>query len=128
MVWHESWTRGTTMRRRVALACMAVATLVAIVCVERAAAQSNVTGQWSVLPYTMPINPIHVGVMRTGKILIVSAPQNDPTVTTNSAAVYDPTTGVIDVQEVPWDPFCNRLPWMPDRRPLTGGGPLQSPR
>ena len=28
MVWHESWTRGTTMRRRVALACMAVATLV----------------------------------------------------------------------------------------------------
>src|SRR5438874_13782413 len=127
MVWHESWTRGTTMRRRVALACMAVATLVAIVCVERAAAQSNVTGQWSVLPYTMPINPIHVGLMRTGKILIVSGTQNDPTVTTNSAAVYDPNTGVIDVQEVPWDLFCNGLSWMPDGRALIAGGTLQYP-
>src|SRR5438034_156986 len=127
MVWHESWTRGTTMRRRVALACMAVATLVAIVCVERAAAQSNVTGQWSVLPYTMPINPIHVGLMRTGKILIVSGTQNDPTVTTNSAAVYDPNTGVITVQEVPWDLFCNGLSWMPDGRALIAGGTLQYP-
>src|SRR5437763_1575523 len=127
MVWHESWTRGTTMRRRVALACMAVATLVAIVCVERAAAQSNVTGQGSVLPYTMPINPIHVGLMRTGKILIVSGTQNDPTVTTNSAPVFDPNTGVIDVQEVPWDLFGHGLSWMPDGRALIAGGTLQYP-
>src|SRR5438105_15853263 len=122
MVWHESWTRGTTMRRRVALACMAVATLVVIVCVERAAAQSNVTGQWSVLPYTMPINPIHVGLMRTGKILVVSGSSNDPTVTTNTAAVYDPNAGAINVQTVPWDLFCNGLSFMPDGRALVAGG------
>ncbi|HEY3101881.1 MAG TPA: Ig-like domain-containing protein [Methylomirabilota bacterium] len=127
MVWHELWTRGKTMRRRVALACVAIATLVTLVCVEHAAAQSNVTGQWSVLPYTMPINPIHVGLMRTGKILIVSGTQNDPTVTTNSAAVYDPNTGVINVQEVPWDLFCNGLSWMPDGRALIAGGTLQYP-
>src|SRR5437016_8138049 len=121
MVWHESWTRGTTMRRRVALACMAVSTLVAIVCVERAAAQPNMTGQWSVLPYTMPINPIHVGLMRTGKILVVSGSSNDPTVTTNTAAVYDSNAGGFNVQTVPWDLFCNGLSFMPDGRALIAG-------
>jgi len=48
-----------------------------------------------------------------GKILVVSGSQNDPTVTTNSAAVYDPNTGAINVQLVPWDLFCNGLPGCP---------------
>jgi hypothetical protein len=72
MVWHGTWTRGEIMRKTVALACVVAVMLVATVAVEPAAAQSNVTGQWSVLPYTMPINPIHVGLMRTGKILVVA--------------------------------------------------------
>src|SRR5438309_6394471 len=126
-VWHGTWTSVENMRRTLALACVLAALLVATVALEPAAAQPNMTGQWSVLPYTMPINPIHVGLMRTGKILIVSGSQNDPTVTTSSAAVYDPNTGVINVQTVPWDLFCNGLSWMPDGRALIAGGTLQYP-
>jgi hypothetical protein len=115
------------MRRTLALACVLAVMLVATVALEPAATQPNIAGQWSVLPYTMPINPIHVGLMRTGKILIVAGSQNDPTVTTSSAAVYDPNTGVINVQTVPWDLFCNGLSWMPDGRALVAGGTLQYP-
>ena len=86
-----------------------------------AAAQSNVTGQWNVLSYTMPINPIHVGMMRTGKILVVAGSENDPTVSTYRAAVYDPASGVINVQTTPWDLFCNGLSWLPDGRALITG-------
>jgi Domain of unknown function (DUF1929)/Glyoxal oxidase N-terminus/PKD domain/Bacterial Ig domain/Galactose oxidase, central domain len=113
------------MRRTVTLACTLAMILVATVALPRAAAQPDVTGQWSVLPYTMPINPIHVGLMKTGRILIVSGTQNDPTVTTNSAAVYDPSTGAINVQLIPWDLFCNGLSWMQDGRALIAGGNLQ---
>ena len=67
------------MRRTLALACVLAVMLIAGVAPEPAAAQPNMTGQWSVLPYTMPINPIHVGLMRTGKILVVSGSSNDPT-------------------------------------------------
>jgi hypothetical protein len=48
-------------------------------------------------------------------------------VTTPRAAVYDPNTGVINVQTVPWDLFCNGLSWMPDGRALIAGGTLQYP-
>src|SRR5882724_5021760 len=126
-VWHGTWTSVENMRRTLALACVLAALLVATIALEPAAAQPNKDGQWSVLPYTMPINPIHVGLMRTGRILVVSGSQYDPTVTTSSAAVYDPNTGVITVQEVPWDLFCNGLSWMPDGRALIAGGTLQYP-
>src|SRR5262249_8918519 len=125
LVWHRTWTRVKTMRRTLARACTLAVALVVIVALPPAAAQPNVTGQWSVLPYTMPINPIHVGLMKTGRILIVSGTQNDATVTTNSAAVYDPNTGAINVQLIPWDLFCNGLSWMPDGRALIAGGNLQ---
>jgi len=125
MVWHGTWTHGEIMRKIVALACVVAVMLVAIVALEPAAAQPNVTGQWSVLPYTMPINPIHVGLMRTGKILVVAGSENDPTVTINRAAVYDPATGQIVVQTIPWDLFCNGLSFMPDGRALIAGGNLR---
>src|SRR5438552_1059676 len=121
-VWHGTWTDVENMRRTLALACVLAVMLVATVAVEPVAAQPNMTGQWSILPYTMPINPIHVGLMRTGRILVVSGSSNDPTVTTNTAAVYDPNTGVINVQTVPWDLFCNGLSFMPDGRALIAGG------
>ena len=109
-----------------ARACLALVVVVLVVgLVAPAAAQPNVTGQWTLLPYTMPINPIHVGLMRTGKILVVTGSENDPTVSTYRAAVYDPATGVIDVQTTPWDLFCNGLSWLPDGRALITGGNLQ---
>ena len=125
MVWHGTWTNVKTVRRTFAVGYTLLLLLVVLVTVPPAAAQPNVTGQWSVLPYTMPINPIHVGLMKTGRILIVSGTQNDPTVTTDSAAVYDPNTGAINVQTIPWDLFCNGLSWMSDGRALIAGGNLQ---
>jgi len=38
-----------------------------------------VTGEWVTLSYPMPINPIHMGLMHTGKVLIVAGSENDPT-------------------------------------------------
>src|SRR6185312_13385391 len=35
-------------------------------------------GQWSTLPYTMPINPIHASLLHTGKVLLVAGSGNDP--------------------------------------------------
>jgi hypothetical protein len=107
------------------LTAVVLMTLVLVALAAPAAAQTNVTGQWSVLPQTMPINPIHVGLMRTGKIVVVAGSENDPTVTTYRAAVYNPATGSIAVQTIPWDLFCNGLSWLPDGRALITGGNLQ---
>jgi hypothetical protein len=114
------------MRRpAAALPCILLILLVLAAFAAPAAAQSNVAGQWTLLPYTMPINPIHVGLMRTGKIVVVAGSENDPTVSTYRAAVYDPSTGAISVQTTPWDLFCNGLSWLPDGRALITGGNLQ---
>src|SRR6266508_6439274 len=73
----------------------------------------------------MPINPIHVGLLRTGKVLVVAGTENDPTITTYRAAIWDPGTGAIAVQDIPWDLFCNALSFLPDGRVLVTGGTLQ---
>src|SRR5690242_246369 len=111
--------------RRIAMFAGVLAVMLQVVALQPAAAQPNVTGQWSVLSSTTPINPIHVGLMHTGKILIVAGTENDPTVTTSRAAVFDPATGGFSVQSIPWDLFCNGLSWMPDGRALIAGGNLQ---
>src|SRR6266446_3215512 len=46
---------------------------------EKALAQAQVTGQWVTLSYPMSINPIHMGLLHTGKVLIVAGSENDPT-------------------------------------------------
>jgi Domain of unknown function (DUF1929)/Glyoxal oxidase N-terminus/PKD domain/Bacterial Ig domain len=90
-----------------------------------ARAQANVAGEWRMLPQTVPINPIHVALLRTGRVLVVSGSENDPTVTTYRAAVWDPATGAFTVQDIPWDLFCNGMSFLPDGRVLTMGGNLQ---
>jgi isopentenyl phosphate kinase len=40
--------------------------------VPAAVAQADVKGQWSTLNYSMTINPIHVALMKNGKILVLS--------------------------------------------------------
>ena len=87
-----------------------------------AGAQANVTGLWETLPYTTPINPIHVAVLRTGKVLIVAGTENDATKTTYRAAVWDPATGTFAVQSIPWDLFCNGMSFLPDGRVFITGG------
>ncbi len=89
---------------------------------DPAGAQANVVGQWRLLSHTSPINPIHVTVLRSGRILIASGSENDPTHTAFRAAVYDWRTGAFALQNVPWDLFCNAMSQLPDGRVLITGG------
>jgi hypothetical protein len=88
-------------------------------------AQANVQGQWTTMPYTMPINPIHVALLSTGKVLIVAGSGNNPPVTNFQAAVWDPQTGTITTQSVGWDMFCNGMVVMPDGRAFINGGTIR---
>jgi len=87
--------------------------------------QADVTGAWRLLSHTTPINPIHVALLRSGKILIASGSENDPTHTTFRAGVYDWRAGTFALQQVPWDLFCNAMSQLPDGRVLITGGNLQ---
>src|SRR5690242_8125486 len=88
-------------------------------------AQANVTGSWSTLPYNMPINPVHVALLRNGKVLIVSGSGNVAGNTNFQAALWDPQAGTITTQPVNWDMFCNGMVVLPDGRPFVMGGTLQ---
>jgi hypothetical protein len=77
--------------------------------VGHAASQANVQGQWYTLPYTMPINPVHVTLLNNGKVLIVSGSGNVAANTNYRAAVWDPQAGSITTQSVAWDMFCNGM-------------------
>src|SRR5882762_5386505 len=84
--------------------------------------QADVQGQWSTLPYLMPINPIHVALLYNGKILVVAGSGNCPPSlsgcpsgppygpSNNSGALlFDPSTGSITQFTVAWDMFCNGM-------------------
>jgi hypothetical protein len=95
---------------------------------DMAHAQANVTGQWTTLPYTMPINPIHVGLLRTGKVLIVAGSENEANKhleSSSKGAVWDLQAGTITVQDILWDVFCNGMAFLPDGRALIVGGTEQ---
>ncbi len=114
------------MRRHAACSLAAVALCLAAALVpEPARGQASRVGQWRTLPYTTPINPIHVALLRTGKVLIAAGSENDSTHTTFRAAVYDPRAGAFALQTVPWDLFCNAMSQLPDGRILVTGGNAQ---
>jgi len=105
------------------------ATLVAVLLsgvldAKLAFAQANVTGQWQTLPTTMPINPVHVALLRTGKVLVVSGSGNVPSNTNYQAGVWDPATDTVTTQPLAWDMFCNGMVILPDGRPFIVGGTL----
>jgi len=103
-----------------ALSCLLLAAFTQFVPAARS--QANVTGQWQTLSNTMPINPIHVALMRSGKVLVVSGSGNDQFNTVFSSAIWDPQTGTITTQTLTWDMFCNGMVNLPDGRPLVFGG------
>src|SRR2546423_12463681 len=88
-------------------------------------AQAPVQGRWQTLPYTMPINPVHVALLRNGKVLIVSGSGNVAANTNFQAALWDPQANTISTQPVTWDMFCNGMSILPDGRPFVMGGTLQ---
>ena len=92
---------------------------------QMARAESPVTeGSWSTLPYPMPINPIHVGLLHTGKVLVVAGSENIGSQHEEEeyyGAVWDPASGTITVQNLLWDIFCTGMSAMPDGRYLIVG-------
>ena len=102
-----------------------IALLIFAIATPTVLAQANVHGQWSTLPYLMPINPVHVALMYNGKVLVVSGSGNDPSNHNLRAAVWDPAAGTITVQTVAWDMFCNGMVVLPDGRPFINGGTVQ---
>ena len=73
----------------------------------------------------MPINPIHAGLLRTGKVLVIAGSGNYPKDSVDSvykAAVWDPVSGAVADQNIPWDLFCNGMSFLPDGRALITGG------
>ena len=87
-------------------------------------AQPQQSGRWDTLPFTMPINPVHVALMHNGKVLIVSGSGNDPDNHNLQAAVWDPKTSTIKTFQIAWDMFCNGMVILPDGKPLVLGGTL----
>jgi len=89
-----------------------------------ALAQSG-QGRWQTLPYTMPINPVHVALLYNGKVLVVSGSGNVAGNNNFQAALWDPQAGTITTQPVTWDMFCNGMVVLPNGRPFVMGGTLQ---
>ncbi|HEY6320603.1 MAG TPA: galactose oxidase-like domain-containing protein [Thermoanaerobaculia bacterium] len=90
--------------------------------VEASASQH---GRWDTLPFEMPINPVHVTLMHTGKVLVVSGSGNDPDNHDLQAAVWDPKNDTVKTFQIAWDMFCNGMVVLPDGRPFVLGGTLQ---
>jgi hypothetical protein len=112
--------------RLAALLALAVLLLVAApLVVPPAGAQVASVGEWRTLSQTMPINPIHAALLRTGKILVVAGSENDSTQTLYRAAIWDPATNTVSVQTTPWDLFCNAMSQLADGRLLLTGGNKQ---
>src|SRR5207248_5251540 len=115
------------MRRLVlrTLSCAAWLVLTFSLLPTTAWSQVNITGNWSTMPYTMPINPVHVALLNNGKVLVVSGSGNVAGNTNYRAALWDPQAATISTQPVAWDMFCNGMVVLPDGRPLINGGTLQ---
>ena len=114
----------TSVRRlRVVLLAFLLLSVVAPL-TEPAEAQLNVTGQWSTLSALSPLNPIHVALLRNGKMLIVGGGEWHEFPSSFTAAVFDPVTGTFSQQSTPWDLFCNGMSFLPDGRVLITGGNL----
>jgi hypothetical protein len=88
-------------------------------------AQADKFGQWTTLPASMPINPVHVAMLHNNKVLIVSGSGNVAGNTNYQAGLFDPATGMVTTQPITWDMFCNGMSVLPDGRPLITGGTLQ---
>jgi hypothetical protein len=107
-------------------AVSAIAVLIVLIIVSPAlVAQANIQGQWSTLPNLMPINPVHVALLRTGKVLVVSGSGNVPTNLNFQAGIWDPQTGTTTTQPLSWDMFCNGMVVLPDGRVFVNSGTLQ---
>jgi hypothetical protein len=87
-------------------------------------ATPNVFGVWTTLDYGSPINPVHVALMRNGKILVISGSGNYPGNNALTAGVWNPSTQRMITFVISSDMFCNGMVVLPDGRPFVIGGTL----
>jgi Domain of unknown function (DUF1929)/Concanavalin A-like lectin/glucanases superfamily/Bacterial Ig-like domain (group 2)/Chitobiase/beta-hexosaminidase C-terminal domain/PKD domain len=87
-------------------------------------AQANVQGQWKTLSTQTPINPVHIALMRSGRVLFVSGSGSNPSTTNFMAGVWDPATDTITTQPLQYDMFCNGMVTLPDGRQFVLGGTI----
>jgi hypothetical protein len=106
-------------------ALLAIGVAILSVSTPRAQSQAAASGQWNTLPTPMPINPVHLALLRNGKVLVVSGSGNVAAETNFRAAVWDPQAGTIVIQSLSWDMFCNAMVTLPDGRVFINGGNLQ---
>jgi hypothetical protein len=120
-----SWEKSKM--KRIGRPCVPTLVLLLILLpfAQSAHGQASTQGQWQTLPYTMPINPVHVALLYNGKVVIVSGSGNVAGNTNFQAALWDPQAGTITTQPVAWDMFCNGMVVLPDGRPFVMGGTLQ---
>src|SRR5438876_9521769 len=112
-------------KRRTTLATLLLTLLLSAGLWSFAAEEATAQGQWTTLPYLMPINPIHMALMHNGKVLIVAGSGYDASNTSFEAGVWDPQTGTITRQLVGWEMFCNSMVVLPDGRVFVNGGDLK---
>jgi hypothetical protein len=89
---------------------------------------NQVTGVWETLPYLMPINPIHMAMLRSGQILVTTGTENDPAnegVSSKAAIWWLGSGSFTEYDNMPWDLFCNGQAQLPDGREFIFGGTEQ---
>ena len=91
----------------------------------RAQSQAGTVGRWTTLSYSMPINPVHMALLKNGRVLIVSGSGNNASESSYSAALWDPLASSFTTQLLGWDMFCNGMVTLPDGRVFINGGTLQ---
>ena len=90
----------------------------------RVSAQAG-EGQWTTLPYLMPINPVHLTLLNNGRVLVVAGSGNVAAETNFRSTIWDPQAGTFSTRSHAWDMFCNGAVVLPDGRVLINGGNKQ---
>jgi hypothetical protein len=120
--------KNAIVRRTTAVpSLLASATLIAALAVLQVTVVHTspaTSGQWATLTRQMPINPVHIVLLNTGKVLIVSGSGNVAGNTDFESALWDPARpeDPIATRPLSWDMFCNGIVVLPDGRPFINGG------
>jgi Galactose oxidase-like, Early set domain len=98
-----------------------VALLVAVAALTAAACQ----GEWHTTTTPSPVRAVHVALLHTGKVLLVSGSGNNRdtfAAGTFTTSLWDPATETFQTVATPWDAFCSGHAFLPDGRLLVAGG------